>query len=115
MSNSTSPNDRAAINRENARHSPGPRPLEGKKRDMSPTGDLSACLLFIPRFHGGFQPKGAIEALDEKQAGGEIAGRRHGAFLAFECWQPGGVARIFAIDRGAAVGVSRVTHHTIGV
>ena len=75
MSNTTYTNNRAAINRENARHSTGPRTPAGKKRAslnairhgltgqtiVSPTDDLSAYLLFTQRFHDDLQPKGAIE------------------------------------------------------
>ena len=75
MSNSTSPTNRAAVNRENARHSTGQRTPEGKKRAslnamrhgltgqtiVSPKDDLSAYLLFTQRFHDDLQPKGAIE------------------------------------------------------
>ena len=75
MSNTIYTNNRAAINRENARHSTGPRTPEGKKRAslnairhgltgqtiVSPTDDLSAYLLFTKRFHDDLQPKGAVE------------------------------------------------------
>ena len=68
-------NDRAAINRENARRSTGPRTPEGKKRAslnamrhgltgqtiVSPGQDLSAYLRFTGRFHDDLLPKGAIE------------------------------------------------------
>ena len=67
-------NDRAAINRENARRSTGPRTPDGKKRAslnamrhgltgqtiVSPGQDLSAYLLFTGRFHDDLLPKGAI-------------------------------------------------------
>ena len=76
MSNSPFPRDRAAINRENARHSTGPRTPEGKKRAslnamrhgltgqtiVSPKDDLSSYLDFTQRFHNDLQPKGAIES-----------------------------------------------------
>ena len=76
MSNTTeSPTDRAAINRENARHSTGPRTPEGKQRAslnamrhgltgqtvVSPKDDLSAYLRFTRRFYDDLQPKGVIE------------------------------------------------------
>jgi hypothetical protein len=70
------PNDRAAINRENARRSTGPRTPEGKKRAslnamrhgltgqtvVSPKDDLSAYLRFTRRFYDDLKPKGAIES-----------------------------------------------------
>src|SRR5947209_18848198 len=69
------PPDRAAINRENARHSTGPRTPAGKKRAslnalrhgltgqtvVSPQDDLDQYQRFLRRFFSDLKPKGAVE------------------------------------------------------
>jgi hypothetical protein len=70
------PADRSAINRENARHSTGPRTESGKQRSslnalrhgltghtvVLPSEDLSAYRAFTKCFFDDFQPKGAVES-----------------------------------------------------
>lgn len=74
-SSNKSRKDRAAINRENARRSTGPRTPEGKQRSslnamrhgltgqtvVSPKDDLAEYCRFARRFYDDLQPKGAVE------------------------------------------------------
>src|SRR5208337_2773263 len=78
MKNSQNPGadvDRASINRENARHSTGPRTETGKQRSslnalrhgltgqtvVLPSEDLAAYQAFTKRFFDDLQPRGMVE------------------------------------------------------